>query len=173
MELEDYFEIGYIIKPHGLKGALNIYLDVDDPQQYKKMESVVVNQNNNLIPFFISSIQISGKKGIMKLDDIDTIDQALELKSASLLLPIELLPELKDGQFYYHEVIGYSIHDDRIGELGIIENIFSGSNQDLIAMRYKEKEVLIPINDELVKKADHNLKVVFISLPDGLLEIYL
>jgi len=173
MELEDYFEIGYIIKPHGLKGALNIHLDVDDPEQYKQMESVVVNQNNNLIPFFVSSIQINGSKSILTLEDIDTIEQAIQLKSATLLLPVEMLPKLKDGKFYYHDVIGFTIRDENLGELGVIENIFTGSNQDLISMRYKQKEVLIPISDELVKKADHEQKLVFVSLPDGLLEIYM
>jgi 16S rRNA processing protein RimM len=173
MELDDCFEIGFIIKPHGLKGAVNIQLDVDDPSKYNKTESVIVKMGNNLVPFFISSIQIQGNKGILSLKDIHTIEEAEELKSCPLLLPLKLLPKLKKDQFYYHEVIGYHIQDDKLGALGTIESVFTAGSQDLISMAYQGKEVLIPVNNEIVLKADHDTQEVFVSLPDGLLEIYL
>jgi len=173
MQLDSYFEIGYIIKPHGLKGAINIQLDVDDPGKYKGMESVVVKIDNNLIPFFISSLQINGNKGILFLQDIKTVDQANELKSCPLLLPLELLPQLEENQFYYHDVIGYTLVDNIKGNLGVIENIYTGGNQDLIVMKYQEKEVLITVNSEIVGQANHDKKEVHVRLPEGLLEIYL
>ena len=173
MQLDDCFEIGYIFKPHGLNGAVSIRMDVDDSMRYKGMESVIVKIGDNLVPFFISSLQINGEKGILRLEDVTTIDEAKELKSCTLLLPLAQLPKLSDDQFYFHEVIGYKIVDRDKGNLGSIENIFSGGNQDLISMKYKDKEVLIPINDELVGRADHNKKEIHVSLPEGLLEIYL
>ena len=173
MQFDDCFEIGYILKPHGLNGAVSIRLDVDDARKYKGMESVIVNIDSNLIPFFISSLQINGKKGILRLQDVTTIEEADELKSCTLLLPLDQLPQLKENQFYFHEVIGYKVVDQAKGSLGEIENIFSGGNQDLISMKYKNKEVLIPINDTLVGMADHKKKEVHVNLPEGLLEIYI
>ena len=173
MQLDDYFEIGYILKPHGLRGAVNIQMDVDDPMKYKGMESLIVRIGNNLVPFLISSLQINGIKGILHLADINNFDEAKELKSCSLLLPLDLLPKLNKDQFYYHEVIGYKIVDHARGGLGTIENIVSGGKQNLIAMKYKDREVLIPVTDEIVIKADHEKREVYVRLPDGLLEIYL
>ena len=173
MSLENYFEIGRIIKPHGLKGALNIQFDVDDPAEYSEMESVLVENDSDLIPFFISTLQINGNKGIIKLEEINAIDEANELKKCRLFLPIETLPKLNDDQFYYHDVIGYTITDKIAGKLGAIKNIFTGGNQDLIEMSYKGKDILIPIADDIVGKADHQQKQLFVDLPDGLLDIYL
>ena len=173
MQLDDYFEIGYILKPHGLRGAVNIQMDVDDPIKYKGMESVIVKIGNNLVPFFVSSLQINGIKGILQLADVTSYDEAKELKSCPLLLPLDMLPKLDENQFYYHEVIGYKIADHAKGSLGTIENITSGGKQDLISMKYKDREVLIPITDEIVIRADHKKKEVIVNLPDGLLEIYL
>ena len=126
-----------------------------------------------MIPFFISHLQISGKKGILHLRDINSKDQADELKSCTLLLPLDLLPKLEDGQFYYHEIIGYEIVDQTKGKLGIVEDVITGGNQDLISMKYKSKEVLIPVNNEIVSHADHKQKKVYVNLPEGLLAIYL
>ena len=173
MQLDDYFEIGYILKPHGLNGAVTIQMDADDPMKYKGMESVIVKIGNNLVPFFISSLQINEGKGILHLEDVNTKEDAEELKSCSLLLPLDLLPKLDENQFYYHEVIGYKVVDHVKGNLGIIENITTGGNQDLISMKYKEREVLIPVTDALVGRADHKKKEVYVTLPEGLLEIYL
>ncbi len=173
MELDECFEIGFILKPHGLKGALSIQLDVDDPEKYTKMESVIVKINNNLIPFFITSLKIQGQKGILTLEDVNSLEEAERLKSCSLLLPLNLLPKLKKNQFYYHEVIGYRIFDQSKGALGTIEYVFTAGNQDLISMKHQGKEVLIPVNNEIVLNADHEKKEVRVHLPDGLLEIYL
>ena len=173
MLLDDYFEIGYILKPHGLKGAVNIQLDVDDPEKYKKMESVILKIGDDLVPFLITSLKLNGNKGILQLQDINTKEQAESIKSSTLFLPLDLLPKLQKGQFYYHEVIGYEIVDENSGKLGIIEDVITGGLQDLISMKYKGKEVLIPVNDEIVGHADFNKRLVFVRLPDGLLEIYL
>lgn len=173
MQLDDLYEIGYILKPHGLKGAVNILLDVDDPSEYKEMESVVVKIGEQLVPFFIASIQIKGNKGTILFEEIDNVEDAQELKSCTLMLPIEHLPELPEGKFYYHDVIGYQIEDNELGPLGVIENIITGGNQDLISMRYKTKEILIPIASDIVLRANHDKKEVVVHLPEGLLEIYL
>jgi len=173
MQLDDCYEIGYILKPHGLKGAVSVELDVDDPSEYSEMESVIVRIGENLVPFFISSFQLSGSRGIMQLEEVNTKEAAEDLKSCQLLLPLEVLPELDEDQFYYHEVIGYTVVDHAAGPLGTIENIFTGGNQDLISMKYKGQEVLIPIADDIVIKADHSKKEMLVRLPDGLLDIYL
>jgi 16S rRNA processing protein RimM len=173
MQLDDLYEIGYILKPHGLKGAVNILLDVDDPSKYKEMESVVVKIGEQLVPFFIKSIQIEGSKGTILFEEIDSVEDAQELKSCTLMLPVENLPPLGEGKFYYHDVIGYQIKDEALGPLGSIENIITGSNQDLISMRYKDKEILIPVASDIVLRADHKKKEVIVHLPEGLLEIYL
>lgn len=173
MQLDDYFEIGYILKPHGLNGAVNIRMDADDPMKYKGMESVIVKIGNNLVPFFVKQLKINGKKGILHLEDVNSKEGADELKSCLLLLPLDQLPKLSGNQFYYHDVIGYKVVDHNIGGLGVIENIFTDGNQDLISMKYKGKEVLIPVSDDVVSRADHSKKEVHVMLPTGLLEIYL
>ncbi len=173
MQLEDCYEIGFILKPHGLNGAVNIRLDVDEPKEYEQMESVFVRIGNELIPFFIESMQLTGSKGVIRFEDVDSLDEAERLRSCAVYLPLDQLPELGEGQFYYHDVIGYTVIDEEEGPLGVIRDVLSGGNQDLISMDYKKKEVLIPVTNDIVLRADHEKKAVFVRLPGGLLDIYL
>jgi 16S rRNA processing protein RimM len=173
LNINDCYHLGYVIKPHGVKGEIQLMLDVDNPAYYKKLESVFLEINQKLVPFFISNIQISNSFAIIKFEDIDSFDQADELVSAQAYLPLQLLPPLKEGQFYYHQVIGYQVKDENLGILGEVEDIVSLPQHEIFTFRHQGKEVLAPLNDLVIKKVDHTNKVLEVSLPEGLLELYL
>lgn len=169
----EYFELGALAKPHGLKGAFHVFLDVDDPFEYQELESVMVQMGHELVPYFVSNIQIRDNINLLQLEGIDSLDAAKELVGSKLFLPVSLLPTLKDDQFYYHEVIGYQVVDSKLGTLGIVKEVYSTGAQDIIIMLYQSKEVLIPLTDEIIPKVDKNAKIISSNLPDGLLEVYL
>ncbi len=172
MNFESCYQLGYVLKTHGLKGELVIVIDADNPQEYNKMESVFVEVNKKLVPFFIDRIQVNGSKAIVKFEEIDSIDQSNQFKGTRIFLPLDVLPELEDG-YYFHELIGFKVIDSKEGELGTISGVFDAGSQDLIAMQYQEKEVLIPLTDEVVTQVDKKAKSIFTTLPEGLLDIYL
>lgn len=173
MDFDSCYELGYISKPHGLNGDVSIIIDADIPENYKKLESVFIEIDKQLVPFFIKKIKLSGNKAILSLEESTHIDFAKKLKGAKLFLPLEFLPELEDDQFYFHELIGYSVEDSQLGAIGIITTIYDAGPQDLLAVDHKGKEVLIPINDETLIEVDKTNSIIQVSIPDGLLDIYL
>ena len=172
MDIDSCYQLGYVIKPHGLKGDISIFIDADDPQVYRTLESVFIQQDKQLVPFFITQIKISGQKAILVLEESNNIDDARNLKGAALYLPLTFLPQLADDQFYYHEIVGYLVKDEALGEVGKIIEVYDDGPQDLIAIDYQGKEVLIPINDETIIKVDKSNKIFLVNLPEGLLDIY-
>ena len=63
--------------------------------------------------------------------------------------------------------------DKSRGKLGKVKDFADGSAQDVMIMRYQNKDVLIPVVDQVVGLADFEKKEVYVDLPDGLLEVYL
>jgi 16S rRNA processing protein RimM len=174
MTKEDCYLLGKITKTHGLKGELAIWLDVDYPEEYEELDSVLLEIKGELVPHFIEEIQIRPNKSIIKFEDIDTIETASKLVNCDIYLPEDNLPELEDDdQFYYHEIIDYVVVDEVKGKLGKVLAVYTSDRQDLIAMQYEGKEVLIPIDDNIVKTVDRDKKELYTNLPEGLLEIYL
>ena len=82
------YQLGYVIKKHGLQGEVNIFLDVDFPEEYSRLESVLIEVDQQLVPFFIERIDIRGQKGIVKFEEVNDVEGAEELKSARLYLPL-------------------------------------------------------------------------------------
>jgi 16S rRNA processing protein RimM len=62
--------------------------------------------------------------------------------------------------------------DEQLGELGTIREIYEMPYQDLMAMDYQGVEVLIPVQDELILRADKAAQKLFVNLPEGLVDIY-
>lgn len=173
MKPNQCFQLGVVSKPHGLKGELYISLDTDYPEDYAELESVFLLQNGKLVPFFIEYIQIKHTQALLKFEDVNSKDEAVLLKGMSVHLPLNKLPELSDDQFYFHEIIGYSIKDQNLGDLGVVSQVYEAGHQDLIGMEYQGKEVLIPINDDIIEKVNRVEKQLLVNLPEGLIDLYL
>lgn len=173
MNFDSCFKLGKINKAHGLKGDLKATLDEEFPINFSKLESVFVNLNNKLIPFFIENISVQGKKIILSLEDIHDLKAAESLFDKDLYLPLLLLPDDDGSLFKYTDLIGYTVADRTLGLLGKITDVYNLPGQDVLAMDYKNKEILIPASEELITKLEKKKKIVHIEIPEGLLEIYL
>ena len=173
MKVEDCFEFGYVAKLHGYKGEVVLVLDVDDPSAYKSLDSVFVQLKGKLVPYFVEALRLQGDKATVKLEDVDSQEAAQALVGNALFLPLSKLPQLAEDQFYYHEIIGYRLVDATLGPLGEVTDVYELPQQAVIAMNYQGKEVLVPISDEIVLKANHARRELEVNLPEGLLDIYL
>lgn len=175
MTKDDCYQVGHITKTHGVNGELVLFLDVDQPGEYAELESVLLEVKGELIPYFIESIAIvKGSRAIVAFEDIDTIEQAERLINCGAFLPLDELEPITDpNRFYFHEIVGYQVVDAEAGELGIVQGVYAMNAQDLIAMDYQGKEVLIPINSDIVRTVDRATQKLNVVLPDGLLDIYM
>lgn len=177
MTIDECFELGYLLKPHGLRGAIVANFDVDDPAAYHQLKMVYLAlpaAPAKLVAHTVARVQPqAGKRALLTLRGIERIEDAAPLRGAKLYLPLSELPALDDDQFYFHDVIGFAVVDEALGELGTVENFYELPQQDVLAMRYQGQEVLIPVVDELVSHADMAARQLFVSLPEGLLDVYL
>ncbi len=173
MNQDDCFQLGYVIKPHGLQGEVDIFIDSDFPASYKEMESVFVNFHGNLVPFFIENIRLNGDRATIRFKTIDSIEQAQELKSCTLHLPLDLLPSLEGNNFYFHEVTGFEVVDKKHGNIGVVEKFYNYPGQDFMAIIHNGKEVLVPVNNDIIEEVNREKNQIIVNLPEGLLEIYL
>ncbi len=172
MKLDDCYRLGEVIKTHGLKGEVSILFDVDSPDEYSKLESVFLLKDEKLIPFFIESIQIHSNKALVKFEDIDSVESGAELVKADIFLPTSLLPKLPEGGYYFHDLIGCQVYEEG-DKIGTVKEVIDLNANQLLSVMRDEKEVLIPLKDQIIKKVDSENKRIDVELPKGLLGLYL
>ncbi len=174
MRKEDCFYLGKIAKKFSFKGEVLIYLDTDEPELYENMESVFVEFNKNLVPFFIENSSLHKNDFLrVQFEDVDSEAEADTLLGCEIYLPLTMLPKLSGNKFYFHEVIGFEIEDKRLGVFGIIQSFNDTTAQPLFEVLNGEVEMLIPMIDHFLVEIDRKNKKVVMDLPEGLIEMYL
>ncbi|MBA6151580.1 ribosome maturation factor RimM [Gelidibacter maritimus] len=171
---KDCFYVGKIVKKYSFKGELLIKLDTDEPEMFEDMESIFVDLRNNLVPFFIESSQLHKSELLrIKFEDVDTEQDADALLKSELYLPLEFLPKLDDDKFYFHEIIGFTVEDVNFGKVGTVKSVNDSTAQALFEIDRDGIEILIPMNDDFIKKVDKKKKMITVDTPEGLIELYL
>ena len=174
MQKENCFYLGKIVRKYSFKGELLVKLDTDEPELFTEMESVFVEQRKNLVPFFIEESSLHKSELLrIRFEDVNTEEDADSLIGAHLYLPLEFLPKLTGNEFYYHEIIGFSAEDENFGEIGEITGVNDSTSQALFEIDREGTQILVPIIDHFIKKVDREKKTIFLSLPDGLVDLYL
>ncbi|GAA0872471.1 ribosome maturation factor RimM [Gangjinia marincola] len=173
MTKEECFYLGTIVGKFSFKGEVLLKVDADTPEEYTEMESVYVEFNDNLVPFFIERLSLHKSSLLrIKFEEVDTEDDAEDLFKAKTYLPLSELPQLNEDQFYYHEIIGFTVHDKAFGEVGTITGVNENPAQALFEIDHSGTEVLIPINDDLISTVDKVNREIHVACPEGLIELY-
>jgi len=174
MQKEDCFYLGKIVKKYSFKGELLVKLDTDNPSIYTKMESVFIDKNKSLIPFFIERSSLHKSTLLrVKFEDIDSEEDADKLLKSELYLPLEFLPQLTGNKFYYHEIFGFEAEDLSFGLVGIVKGVNDTTNQAILEIDRNGSEILIPLIDDFIKSVDRAQKKIILEVPEGLIDIYL
>ena len=174
MRKEDCFYLGKIAKKFSFKGEVLIYLDTDQLELYDNLESVFVELNKNLIPFFIKNSS-PHKNDFLRVsfEEVNNEQDADAILGKEVYLPLTTLPKLTGNKFYFHEVIGFEIEDLRLGVFGVIQSVNDTTAQPLFEVLNGEIEILVPMIDHFLVKIDRENKKVTMNLPVGLVEMYL
>ena len=172
MNISDCYYLGKVTKPWGVKGQMVLFFDVDTPEDYAQLDSAFVEVKGKLVPHFFHVDSMNGNKAVVTFEEIGP-DQAAALAGHELYLPLDLLPKLEGNKFYFHEVLGFSVIDDEYGDIGTLEQVIDYPAQPLFQIMKNGVEILVPVIDEVIKHVDREQKILYISAPKGLIELYL
>ena len=174
MQKEDCFYLGKVVSKYSFKGEVLVKIDTDEPEIYENMESVFVSLGNNLVPFFIDRCRLH-KSTLLRIDFEEVKDEASadRIMGALLYLPLTMLPKLSGNKFYFHEVIGFTLLDKVHGDIGLIKAVNDSSSQVLFEAKKGDKELLIPVTDQIITKVDREAKTIYVTTPEGLVDLYL
>ena len=110
---DDCYRIGRIGKPHGVKGEITFHFS-DDVFDRVNADYIVIEVEGILVPFFIEEYRFrSDETALMKLDGIDTQEQARELTNSEVYFERRLSDE--DEEPTMAAIVGYRLFVDEDG----------------------------------------------------------
>lgn len=146
-------------------------------EDFLKNERIFIEIKTAKIPYFIDKVR-GGGDIILKLEDVDDRDAAIALQSRDILLREqdiipdhlrEFEPEEEDG-LQYGFLEGFTLIDQNLGTIALIKEVLEMPQQEMAFMDYQGREVLVPLNQQLIVSIDETNKKLLMNLPDGLLD---
>jgi 16S rRNA processing protein RimM len=163
--------VGRITGAHGLKGAIRFRPDNPDSDTLEQVARVFLETAGQAREFRLTGItRLNATTQRITLAGVADVNTAESLKGAVVMLATEDVPAAKPGEFYYYEAIGCEVFLTDGSRLGTIEETFSNGAHDVWVVRDSEREVLVPVIEDVVKAMDFAAKRVTIEPVPGLLD---
>ena len=164
--LEEMVPIGRIVKPHGLRGEMKVKVALEDETAFKEIQEVLL-YDEKTGSRFVTSIDWARKatKGwILHFEGIDSMGQAERLVGFHIYVEERVLPELKQGEYYYFQILGSSVFDENRRFIGTVNDIIeTGANDVMVVVREEDltvREELIPIIRDYILELNFEDKTI-------------
>ena len=169
MDVQDFVEVGKIVKTHGVNGE--VIVELDNPAILEDTTEPVALEIEGLrVPFFIEQAKaVSAQRARVQFDCTHTEQRAKTLVGCKFFVNPDLLDNEDDGLSSPTAIVGFSVTDSRKGPLGTIRSIDNLNINPIMVVG--DKELLIPFHPEFVTKIDFRKKLVKVSVPEGLLNL--
>jgi 16S rRNA processing protein RimM len=164
--------LGTLAKPYGTKGSVLVRCVDLTPDDIKKRETVFLDIDGMLVPFFIEVFQERSRDmAILKLDGIDTESRAREFSGCQVYVRKDQVKRKKRVQESLPDLTGYRVQDLKQGYMGLAGKIIDIANNPLLEVHHEGRDFLVPFHDDIIREIDHNNLVIVIEAPEGLFEL--
>ena len=167
--MNKYLELGQIVNVRGLKGEVKVNSYSEDPNRFEKIKTIIVKQKENSKQYSIEKVSYTKNQVVLKLKDVDTIEEAEKLRNSIILIDRDELGELPEDVFYIADLIGLDVYTEEGEFLGKVDDIYSTGANDIYVVKNEEgKEKLLPGIDEVIKNIDIEAGRITVNLLEGL-----
>lgn len=164
-----------LVRPRGLKGELVAEAGGDwSPAQLLEFAGTFLHPSGR--PVRLSQAwEHHGKPAgriVLKLEGVDTIEQAEPLRGQELSIPGGERPAVPEGEFYIGDLAGCRVIHCLSGlEIGTVAGCLHYGGPMLLRVSTGSGEVLIPFVNAICREIDVQAKRILVDPPEGLLEL--
>ena len=144
--------VAEVVASHGLKGAVKVRVADENPGRFSKDRILFLEGTNRM--YRVESYRSQGLFGILKLLEIDSIEQAEALRGKFFVAEENQLPKLEEGRYYVKDLIGMCVQDLSGKKLGVLKDVLSYAANDVYVVQTDAGEVLVPALRSIVHHID-------------------
>jgi 16S rRNA processing protein RimM len=165
----EYLVVGYLRRPHGVHGEMIMEVQTDFPERLKPDTDVYIGDVHKRL--IITSTRFHNEGLLIKFQAVDTPEEAGRYRNQSVYVKAADRPALPEGQYYHHELIGFTIVDEKGELIGSLTEIMQTGANDVYVVRQAEgREILLPVISSVILAVEMGSRRIRVRLIPGLLD---
>ena len=159
--------VGHISRAHGIRGEVVVEPTGDTTQLFESGARLWVG--SELASYRVATARWAGNRWLIGFEAVTNRDAAERLRSMQLFVDASTLPELEEGSYYIHDLVGCRLEKADGEVLGTVQSVLLGGGQDLLEIEWDGGTGLLPMVREWLRFVDLESRRIVVDLPDGLL----
>jgi 16S rRNA processing protein RimM len=145
--------VGHIIGVQGVNGWVKVFSDTSPRENIVNYSPWKIDTGEKVMIASVTG-RLQGKNVIAQISGIEDRDLAAELIGSKIYIEPEQLPKLKQGEYYWTDLIGMKVESLESEPLGTVETMLETGANDVMVLQ-GDRERLIPfVIDEIVREVD-------------------
>lgn len=167
--MKQYLEVGKINNTHGIRGEVKLVLWCDGVDFLRPL-TVLYFDDRGEKSVGVKSMRPQKNFAILKLDGVDTVEQAEALKGRVLYCNRDDAV-IDEGANYIADLIGcYVVDAETEEEYGKVCDVVNYGSCDIYDVENWGKHTLIPATPDIIKEINTEYQVIRINKMEGLFD---
>ena len=164
----DLVSIGRVVKPQGRRGEVAVEPLSDRPERFPRLRTAFVEApDGGAREVTVASCWPHKGRFVLKLEGVDSIDEAEAYRGRELRIPEEELEPLPEGSYYHHQLRGLRVEEPGGAELGRVADLMeTGAGAAVLVVQGSSGEHLVPLAEAFVREVDLHGGRLVVELPE-------
>ena len=164
-----FLAVAKIRRPHGIHGEMVVEIYTDYPERLQPGKKVFIGTENKILT--IATRRLHNEGLLLGFDGITTPEEAGRLRNQVISISSADAQELRDGEYYFHDLIGLNVTDDLGNSLGTLTAVVeTGANDVYVVTDRAGDEILLPAIADVILEVDLDHKTIKVHLLPGLID---
>ena len=174
MEQQRIEVVGKLGSTYGIRGWLRVYSSTEYEESIFDYQPWFLKIKDQWQPTEIESWKHHNHELIVKLKNVIERETAQTRANVESGVDLSVVPELEDGDFYWHDLIGCQVVNLQGYQMGTVREMMETGSNDVLVVRanakdaFGKQERLIPfLYEQVVKRVDLTTKTIEVDWDAG------
>ena len=150
--MTEYLRVGFIARPHGLKGAVKLDPLTDDVARFKGMQEGYLELHGEHIPVRLSVLSVRPDAVVVHLEGYETVEDAQTLRGGFLAVDRAHAAQLPEYTYFIADLIGLAVKDTEGKTYGKVTDVLSTGANDVYVI--DGGKLMVPALKKVIDRVD-------------------
>lgn len=151
--------IGKIVSVHGIRGEVKVFSFTDPIANLLEYRTWTLRREGEERQVELVKGRAQNKFLVAKLKGLDDREEARTFIGFEICVPLDSLPDLTDGEYYWYQLVGLKVIDQDGQLFGRIDHLLETGANDVMVIKpctgsLDDRERLLPYTDQCVLAVD-------------------